>query len=91
MTAPTRTLDAPAETDHPIDEATGALIDRRERNAGNGEGLERRQFGTSRNSHRPEVNDLAEAVDTYKLTHRRRFITYEELMDVILDLGYTRD
>lgn len=32
--------------------------------------------------------ELAEAVDQYKLRHRRRFITFEELYDVIAELGY---
>jgi len=34
--------------------------------------------------------ELAEAIDRYKLTHRRRFITYEELHGVITELGYTK-
>jgi len=51
-------------------------------------GFERRQFGNSYNSERPEVNELAMAIDQYKLRHRRRFITFEELYDVIATLGY---
>jgi hypothetical protein len=31
---------------------------------------------------------LAEAVDQYKLLHRQRFITFEELFDVVSSLGY---
>jgi hypothetical protein len=42
----------------------------------------------SRSSLRPEVVELAEAVDQYKLRHRRRFITFEELFDVMSALGY---
>lgn len=53
-------------------------------------GVERRQFSSSPNSARPEVNELAEAVDAYKMRHRRRFITYEELYDVVQSLGYHR-
>lgn len=49
---------------------------------------ERRQFSDSRNSARPEVDELARAVDSYKLQHRRRFITFEELYDVMASLGY---
>jgi hypothetical protein len=49
---------------------------------------ERRQFGNTYNSARAEVNELAMAVDQYKLRHRRRFITFEELYDVITVLGY---
>lgn len=53
-------------------------------------GMERRQFSNAYNSLRPEVNELAEAIDRYKLRHRRRFITFEELYDVICELGYRR-
>ena len=49
---------------------------------------ERRQFSNNYSSFRPEVQELAEAVDHYKLRHRRRFITFEELYDVIAELGY---
>jgi hypothetical protein len=31
---------------------------------------------------------LAQAIDQYKLRHRRRFITFEELYDVMASLGY---
>lgn len=51
-------------------------------------GFERRQFGNTYNSAREEVNELAVAIDQYKLRHRRRFITFEELYDVISGLGY---
>ncbi|MFV0445540.1 MAG: hypothetical protein ACK5Q5_18320 [Planctomycetaceae bacterium] len=53
-------------------------------------GRERRQFTPSYDSKRPEVNELARAVDEYKLLHRRRFITFEELYDVVSSLGYHR-
>jgi hypothetical protein len=53
-----------------------------------GDGPERRQFSNSHSSSRPDVTELAEAVDQYKLRHRRRFITFEELYDVIAGLGY---
>jgi hypothetical protein len=52
------------------------------------DGPERRQFRNGDASHRPEVNELAQAIDRYKLQHRRRFITFEELYDVMLSLGY---
>lgn len=51
-------------------------------------GAERRQFQDSHQSGRPEARELGEAVDNYKLRHRRRFITFEELYEVIADLGY---
>lgn len=65
------------------------FVDRRSpENAGGAPGAERRQFADSHETMAPEVRELAEAVDQYKLRHRRRFITFEELLDVITDLGY---
>ena len=52
------------------------------------DGLDRRQFSNSHSSMRTEVAELADAVDQYKLHHRRRFITFEELFNVIEQLGY---
>jgi hypothetical protein len=68
---------------------TPGFVDRRS-NAQGPPGVERRQFTSSPTSARPEVNELAAAVDNYKLRHRRRFITYEELYDVMASLGYHR-
>ncbi len=70
-----------------IEQKPGQFVDRREA-AEPHSGPERRQFTDSRVSERPEVSELAEAVDRYKLTHRRRFVTFEELYDVISGLGY---
>ena len=53
-------------------------------------GVERRQFSNSYNSENEDVNELAEAIDQYKLQNRRRFITFEELYDVMISLGYRR-
>ncbi|SFI14905.1 hypothetical protein [Planctomicrobium piriforme] len=67
----------------------GQFVDRRQASGEtNGPKLERRQFSDSREQGRPEVNELARAVDQYKLLHRRRFITFEELFDVMASLGY---
>ena len=69
--------------------AEAPFVDRRSTGSdSNSSGKERRQFSDSRNATRPEVNELAEAVDQYKLQHHRRFITFEELYDVIAGLGY---
>ena len=51
-------------------------------------GRERRQFKDGNRSQRPEVAEFADAVDIYKVSHRRRFITFEELYDVMTSLGY---
>jgi hypothetical protein len=51
---------------------------------------ERRQFSNSHEELSPEAAELARAIDQYKLFHRRRFITYEEMLGVIKSLGYSR-
>jgi hypothetical protein len=56
----------------------------------NPSGIERRQFKDGDRRLRPEVAELADAIDDYKITHRRRFITFEELYDVMVSLGYHR-
>lgn len=65
-----------------------AFVDRRQSAPSGNPGYERRQFSDSRTAARPEVAELAAAVDKYKLDHRRRFITFEELYGVIESLGY---
>jgi len=49
---------------------------------------ERRQFADSRSELTPEAQELANAIDGYKLRHRRRFITHEEMLSVVKSLGY---
>jgi hypothetical protein len=71
-----------------VDQKPVAFVDRRQGSATWAPGAERRQFGNAYDSKRPEVNELAVAVDQYKLRHRRRFVTFEELYDVITTLGY---
>jgi hypothetical protein len=75
-----------------VEQKSPPFVDRRQTagSVGASNGVERRQFRDSRDSGRPEVNELAEAVDQYKLVHRRRFITFEELYDVIASLGYRK-
>jgi hypothetical protein len=51
---------------------------------------ERRQFANSHEGLSPEAAELAQAIDGYKLRHRRRFITYEEMLAVIKSLGYRK-
>jgi hypothetical protein len=49
---------------------------------------ERRQFADSREEFSPAARELAAAIDEYKVRHRRRFITYEEMLAVVHSLGY---
>lgn len=68
------------------------FIDRRDpdRVLPNPETEERRQFSNSHDGLSPPAQELARAIDLYKLEHRRRFITYEEMYQVISSLGYTK-
>jgi len=68
-------------------ESTG--IERRKNQEGaSPDHRERRQFRSSHNQGDPEVRELAEAIDNYKISNRRRFITYEEILNVVKSLGY---
>lgn len=80
------TLTAP----QPVDSTTGFIDRRRTADVTRPDGPERRQFRDSRVTGNPLAIELAEAIDSYKLTHRRRFVTYEELYDVIAGLGYRK-
>jgi hypothetical protein len=51
---------------------------------------ERRQFANSHEELSPEAQQLAAAIDQYKLSHRRRYIDYEEMLAVIKSLGYRK-
>jgi hypothetical protein len=68
-----------------------AFIDRRNQdNPGSPPGVERRQFANSHSELSPAAKELAQAIDEYKLVHRRRFITYEEMLGVVTSLGYRK-
>lgn len=51
---------------------------------------ERRQFASTHDNLSPDAKELALAIDSYKLQHRRRYITFEEMLSVVKDLGYSR-
>ena len=71
------------------DEAT--FVDRRQNETGGkSPSGERRQFANSHEGLSPEARELALAIDHYKLAHRRRFITYEEMLFVVKSLGYQK-
>jgi hypothetical protein len=74
-----------------LEQNTRPFVDRRNGSGDRPLGVpERRQFRATVNTNRPEVAELAAAVDGYKLEHHRRFITYDELYDVIAGLGYAK-
>jgi hypothetical protein len=63
--------------------------DRRQRSEASA-GSERRQFGNSYNQLTPDGKELAEAIDRYKLQQRRRYVTTDELLLVLRELGYSK-
>ena len=71
-----------------MDSLTVPFVDRRNSEDGPGVALERRQFANSHSDLSPDARELAQSIDEYKLRHRRRFITYEEMLNVIKSLGY---
>ena len=67
------------------------FVDRRSSSNPSTATLERRQFTNSHDDLSPEVRELALAIDEYKLRHRRRFVSYDEIYQVIRELGYHKD
>ncbi len=61
------------------------------RRASQGTARERRQFGDSHADLSDDARELALAIDGYKLRNRRRYITFEEMLTIIRQLGYHRD
>ena len=67
------------------------FVDRRAPDKTNNEiAFERRQFANSYEELSPDAAELARAIDGYKVQHRRRFITFEEMLALIKSLGYKR-
>ncbi len=64
-----------------------SFVDRRQYPAGH-HPEERRQFVDSREALAPDVRELAEAIDAFKLANNRRFITLGEVLEVVKSLGY---
>ena len=71
-----------------LETPVGSFVDRRKDSANRSPLNERRQFTNSHDGLSPEAAELAGAIDEYKLRHRRRFITYEEMLSVVRSLGY---
>ena len=71
------------------DSASEEFVDRRKDVSGQSPpGVERRQFVDSHDALPDDVRELAEAIDQYKVTRRRRFVTVAEVLDVVKELGY---
>jgi hypothetical protein len=74
-----------------VHETNATFVDRRESGATQAPPTrERRQFANSHDELSPDAKELAQAIDGYKLRHRRRFVTFEEMLSVIQSLGYHR-
>lgn len=65
------------------------FVDRRQQGGQQGRS-ERRQFGSSHDSLTEAGRELALAIDQYKLQHHRRYITCDEMLHVITQLGYRK-
>ncbi|MGV3485287.1 MAG: hypothetical protein ACO1RT_12780 [Planctomycetaceae bacterium] len=70
--------------------ASSGFVDRRGTSEEGGRS-ERRQFGSSHSDLSPDAFELATAIDRYKVENRRRYITCEEMLAVVKQLGYYRD
>ncbi|TWT39201.1 hypothetical protein [Blastopirellula retiformator] len=64
------------------------FVDRRDPNRQTSQQHERRQFSNSHSELSDAAREIADAIDGYKIQHRRRFVTYEEIFQVISELGY---
>jgi hypothetical protein len=65
------------------------FVDRRgPRTEQSGGAHERRQFAESRDAMDPDVRELAEAIDAFKLNQQRRYVTLAEVLGVVKGLGY---
>jgi hypothetical protein len=76
--------------EYTITGARSTFVERRNGEAPAAPGVERRQFTNSHTDLSPNARELATAIDDYKVRHRRRFITYEEMLMVMQDLGYKK-
>lgn len=66
-----------------------SFVDRRQTGDSRG-ASERRQFGSSHQGLSDPGRELALAIDRYKLEHHRRYITCDEMLQVLTSLGYSK-
>ena len=71
-----------------LETPTETFVERRSSEVEHWPVRERRQFANTHEGLSPDARELARAIDEYKLHHRRRFITYEEMLAVVTSLGY---
>ena len=73
-----------------VDDPSAGFVDRRQQD-GSGAGMERRQFGNSHSDLTEAGRELALAIDQYKVTHHRRYLTCDEMLVVLGQLGYHKE
>lgn len=66
------------------------FVDRRSTGPGTQPEGERRQFGSSHAGLSDDGRELALAIDQYKVQHHRRYLTCDEMLSVIKELGYQK-
>ncbi|MEX2187553.1 MAG: hypothetical protein WD875_12195 [Pirellulales bacterium] len=69
-------------------ETTPTFTDRRSRGEDSPVGSERRQFAGNYRDLSPAGQQLSDAIDQYKLRHRRRVINPDELVAILQAAGY---
>lgn len=84
ITANDSLIATPAEQSIPFVDRRDSRIQRKS------PGIERRQFTNSFEGLSADAAELGRAIDLYKLNNRRRFINYEEMLQVIRSLGYRK-
>lgn len=69
-----------------------SFIDRRATPETDGENRrpERRQFGSSHSGLSEDGRELALAIDQYKVKYHRRYLTCDEMLQVLTSLGYSK-
>jgi len=68
----------------------GMFVERRRAETPGDRPTERRQFGSSHAGLSAAGRELALAIDRYKIQHHRRYLTCDEMLSVLADLGYEK-
>lgn len=78
----------PTHTSTPV---SNDFVDRRKLPAGRSSNPgERRQFGSAHLGLSEQGRELALAIDQYKLQNHRRYLTCDEMLQVLTELGYKK-
>ncbi len=85
----TSLADSSKHSDRPFSGAAESFVDRRQARDAKSP-TERRQFGNSYRELSSAGRELAIAIDEYKVNHRRRYITPDEMLKIMMELGYHR-